>query len=43
MLLLGATGTGKNTCVELLINYIENVEFNDEHRFALISKTDEEK
>lgn len=43
LLLLGATGTGKSTFVDALINYIADVSYYDNHRFALISKTTEEK
>lgn len=43
LLLLGATGTGKSTLIDALINYIAGVSYNDNHRFTLINKTNMEK
>lgn len=43
LLLVGATGTGKSTLIEALMNYIAGVSYNDEHRYKLISKTALEK
>ncbi|XP_063411282.1 uncharacterized protein LOC134694215 [Mytilus trossulus] len=43
VLLLGATGTGKSTLIDGLINYIAGVSYNDDYRFSLIHKTKEER
>lgn len=43
LLLVGATGTGKSTLIDALINFLAGVSYKDNHRFGLISMTDEEK
>lgn len=41
--MLGATGTGKSTLIESLINYLTDVSYSDDHRFSTISKSDDER
>lgn len=42
ILMLGATGTGKRTLINAMINYVVNVSFNDECRFKISNLTDKE-
>lgn len=42
-MLVGATGSGKSTLIDGMINYITDVSWDDEFRFTLIDLLDEEK
>ena len=42
-MLVGATGSGKSTMVDSLINYIVGVNFNDPFRFSMVNLEEEEK
>ncbi|KAK3096473.1 hypothetical protein FSP39_000543 [Pinctada imbricata] len=42
-MLVGATGTGKSTLVDGLVNYVLGVSFDDPFRFSLVSLEKEEK
>ena len=42
-MLVGATGTGKSTLVDGMINYILGVNWNDPYRLTLVDLVDEEK
>lgn len=41
-MLVGATGTGKSTLVDGMINYILGVNWNDQYRLTLVDLEDEE-
>lgn len=43
IMLVGATGSGKSTMVDSLINYILGVNFNDPFRFSMVNLEEEEK
>ena len=43
ILLVGATGTGKSTLVDGIINYVTGISWNDPYRFTLIDLEKEEK
>lgn len=43
LLMLGATGTGKSTLINSLMNYIADVSYSEDHRFSIINHTDEER
>ena len=43
IMVIGATGSGKTTLVDGMINYITDVSWEDEFRFSLIDLTDDEK
>ncbi|XP_060589816.1 uncharacterized protein LOC132745005 [Ruditapes philippinarum] len=43
IMLVGATGTGKSTLVDGMVNYILGVNWNDPYRLTLIDLVDEEK
>lgn len=40
MLLLGATGTGKSTLIDAIINYMAGESYNDDCRFSVINLED---
>lgn len=42
-MLVGATGSGKSTLIDGMINYITDVSWDDDFRFTLVDLTDEEK
>ena len=42
-MLVGATGTGKSTLVDGLVNYILGVKWDDPFRFSIIDLEQEEK
>ena len=42
VLLVGATGSGKTTLINSMINYVFGVEYEDEFRFKLVTQDDEE-
>lgn len=41
-MLLGATGSGKSTLVDGIINYVTGVSFDDPFRFTLVQLEEEE-
>ncbi|XP_076104257.1 uncharacterized protein LOC143072961 isoform X2 [Mytilus galloprovincialis] len=43
IMLVGATGSGKSTLIDGMINYITDVSWEDEFRFSLIDMTQDEK
>lgn len=43
ILLVGATGSGKSTLVDGIINYIMGVNYNDPFRFTMVILEDDEK
>ncbi|XP_060589819.1 uncharacterized protein LOC132745006 isoform X3 [Ruditapes philippinarum] len=43
IMLVGATGTGKSTLVDGMVNYILGVNWNDKYRLTLVDLEDEEK
>ena len=43
IMLVGATGSGKTTLINSMINYVFGVEYEDEFRFKLIAQEDEGK
>ncbi|XP_052105237.1 uncharacterized protein LOC127738140 isoform X2 [Mytilus californianus] len=43
ILLVGATGSGKTTLINAMVNYITNVAWDDTFRFTIIDLTDDEK
>ena len=42
-MLIGATGSGKSTLIDGMINYITGVSWEDDFRFSLVDLTEEEK
>ena len=42
-MLVGATGSGKSTLVDGIINYILGVNFEDPYRFTMVELEEEEK
>ena len=42
-MLVGATGSGKTTLIDGIINYITDVSWDDDFRFSLVDLTDDEK
>ena len=42
-MMVGATGAGKTTLVDGMINYITDVAFEDDFRFTMVDLTSEEK
>jgi ABC-type lipoprotein export system ATPase subunit len=42
-MLVGATGSGKSTLIECIINYIADVSWDDDFRFSLVDLTEDEK
>lgn len=42
IILVGATGSGKSTLVDAIVNYVMGVNFDDPFRFALTQLEDEE-
>lgn len=42
-MLVGATGSGKSTLVDGIINYVMGVSFDDPFRFTLVQLEEEEK
>lgn len=42
-MVIGATGSGKTTLVDGMINYITDVSWEDDFRFSLIDLTEDEK
>lgn len=42
IILVGATGSGKSTLVDAIVNYVMGVNFDDPFRFTLIQLEDEE-
>lgn len=42
-MLVGATGSGKSTLIDGMINYITDVSWEDDFRFSLIDVTQDEK
>jgi predicted ATPase len=42
-MLVGATGSGKSTLIDGIINYITDVSWDDDFRFSLVDLTDDEK
>lgn len=42
IMLVGATGSGKSTLVDGIVNYVMGVSFDDPFRFTLVQKEDEE-
>lgn len=43
IMLVGATGSGKSTLVDGIVNYIMGVSFDDPFRFTVVTLEDEEK
>lgn len=43
ILLVGATGSGKSTLIDAMINHIVDVSFGDRGRFKIIDLTENEK
>ena len=43
IMLVGATGAGKSTLIEGMINYITDVSWEDEFRFSILDLMEEEK
>ena len=43
IMLVGATGSGKSTLIDGIINYITDVSWDDDFRFSLVDLTDDEK
>lgn len=43
IMLVGATGSGKSTLVDGIVNYIMGVSFDDPFRFTMVTLEDEEK
>ena len=43
IMLVGATGTGKSTLVDGIVNYVLGVNFDDTFRFTLVDLESEEK
>lgn len=43
IMLVGATGSGKSTLVDGIVNYVLGVRFNDPFRFTLVQLEEEEK
>lgn len=41
-MLVGATGSGKSTLVDGIVNYVLGVRFNDPFRFTLVQLEEEE-
>lgn len=41
-MLVGATGSGKSTLVDGIVNYVMGVSFDDPYRFTLIQLEEEE-
>ena len=41
-MLVGATGSGKSTLIDGIINYITDVSWHDDFRFSLVDLTDDE-
>jgi predicted ATPase len=42
-MLVGATGSGKSTLIDGIINYITGVSWDDDFRFSLVDLTEDEK
>ncbi|MES1921975.1 hypothetical protein MHBO_003502 [Bonamia ostreae] len=42
IMLIGATGSGKSTLVDGMINYVTGVNFDDPYRFSLLQLEKEE-
>lgn len=42
IMLVGATGSGKSTLVDGIVNYVMGVSFDDPFRFTLVQREDEE-
>lgn len=42
-MLMGATGSGKSTLVDSIVNYIAGVSFDDSFRFTVVALENEEK
>ena len=42
-MLVGATGSGKSTLIDGIINYITDVSWDDDFRFSLVDLTEDEK
>lgn len=42
-MVIGATGSGKTTLVDGMINYITDVSWEDEFRFSMVDLTEDEK
>lgn len=42
-MLVGATGSGKSTLVDCIVNYIMGVSFDDPFRFRIVTLEEEEK
>lgn len=42
IMLVGATGSGKSTLVDGIVNYVLGVQFNDPVRFTLVQLEEEE-
>ena len=42
-MLVGATGSGKSTLVDGIVNYVMGVSFEDPFRFTMMTPEDEEK
>lgn len=42
-MLVGATGSGKSTLVDGIVNYIMGVSFDDPFRFRIVTLEEEEK
>lgn len=43
IMLVGATGSGKSTLVDGIVNYIMGVSFDDPFRFRIVTLEEEEK
>lgn len=43
IMLVGATGSGKSTLVDGIVNYVMGVSFDDPFRFTLVQLEEEEK
>ena len=41
--MIGATGSGKSTLIDAMINYITDVSWDDDYRFSIIDLTDDER